>query len=106
MSSSDISVSLKPNSVTHGKASPLVFEKHSVSSLQVLSTRSIPMRIAIIGNHLPRQCGIATFTTDLCDAIAVEYGDAGIFVVAINDPQSHYSYRRTPRCQSESCGGG
>jgi hypothetical protein len=28
----------------------------------------------VIGNHLPRQCGIATFTTDLCDAIAAEYG--------------------------------
>ena len=27
-----------------------------------------PMRIAVVGNHLPRQCGIATFTTDLCDA--------------------------------------
>jgi hypothetical protein len=24
-----------------------------------------PVRIAVIGNHLPRQCGIATFTTDL-----------------------------------------
>jgi hypothetical protein len=22
-------------------------------------------RIAFVGNHLPRQCGIATFTTDL-----------------------------------------
>ena len=30
-------------------------------------------RIAFIGNYLPRQCGIATFTTDLCEAIAAEY---------------------------------
>ena len=29
-------------------------------------------RIAFIGNYLPRQCGIATFTTDLCEAIATE----------------------------------
>jgi len=28
----------------------------------------------------------------LCDAIAVEYGAAGMFVVAVNDPQSRYSY--------------
>jgi glycosyltransferase involved in cell wall biosynthesis len=28
----------------------------------------------------------------LCDAIAVEYGAAGVFVVAVNDPQSQYSY--------------
>ncbi len=48
--------------------------------------------MAVIGNHLPRQCGIATFTTDLCDAIAAEYGAAGISVVAVNDPQSRYSY--------------
>jgi hypothetical protein len=30
----------------------------------------IPRRIAILGNHLPRQCGIATFTTDLTGAVA------------------------------------
>jgi hypothetical protein len=29
-------------------------------------------RIAFIGNYLPRQCGIATFTTDLCEAVATE----------------------------------
>src|ERR1700732_3463261 len=27
----------------------------------------LPSRVAIIGNYLPRQCGIATFTADLCD---------------------------------------
>jgi hypothetical protein len=25
--------------------------------------------VAVVGNHLPRQCGVATFTTDLCNAI-------------------------------------
>ena len=53
---------------------------------------SRPMRIAVVGNHLPRQCGIATFSTDLCDAIADEFGAAGVLVVAVNDPQSSYSY--------------
>jgi glycosyltransferase involved in cell wall biosynthesis len=28
----------------------------------------------------------------LCDAIAAEYGAAAVFVVAVNDPQSRYSY--------------
>jgi len=46
----------------------------------------------VIGNHLPRQCGIATFTTDLCNAIAAEYGTAQLSVVAINDRQSSYLY--------------
>jgi len=35
---------------------------------------TLPSRVAIIGNYLPRKCGIATFTTDLCDAIHAEYG--------------------------------
>jgi len=46
----------------------------------------------VIGNHLPRQCGIATFTTDLCNAIAAEYGAAQLAVVAVNDGNSSYSY--------------
>ena len=84
--------SLTPNTLMRVKASPLVFERKSGSSLQAIPARSHPMRIAVIGNHLPRQCGIATFTTDLCNAITAEYGDAGVFVVAVNDSQSPYSY--------------
>ncbi|MFY9854072.1 MAG: glycosyltransferase family 4 protein [Terracidiphilus sp.] len=58
----------------------------------------------MIGNHLPRQCGIATFTTDLCDAIAAEYGAAQLSVVAINDGQSSYLYPERVRfeiCESD-----
>ena len=92
MSAPDRSLSLKPNTAMRCNASPFVFEKKSASFLQGIPTRSLPVRVAVIGNHLPRQCGIATFTTDLCDAIAAEYGAAGVFVVAVNDPQSRYSY--------------
>jgi glycosyltransferase involved in cell wall biosynthesis len=53
---------------------------------------SSPGWIAVVGNHLPRQCGIATFTTDLCDAIVGEYGRAQILVVAASDPGSNYQY--------------
>ena len=35
----------------------------------------LPTRIAFVGNYLPRECGIATFTTDLCTALAAEYGE-------------------------------
>ena len=38
---------------------------------------SLPSRIAVIGNYLPRHCGIATFTTDLCEAIAASTGLRG-----------------------------
>jgi glycosyltransferase involved in cell wall biosynthesis len=59
----------------------------------------LPVCLAVVGNHIPRQCGIATFTTDLCDAIAIEYGAAGLSVVAVNDPQSRYRYPARVRCE-------
>jgi len=92
MSEPDCTVSLKQNTRMRCEARPFAFEKKSASSVQEIPRYSIPVRVAVIGNHLPRQCGIATFTTDLCDAISVEYGAAGVFVVAVNDPQSRYSY--------------
>jgi glycosyltransferase involved in cell wall biosynthesis len=52
----------------------------------------LPTRIAFIGNYLPRQCGIATFTTDLCTAVAAEYGAARLFAIPVNDPDSSYDY--------------
>jgi glycosyltransferase involved in cell wall biosynthesis len=64
----------------------------SASSLQLVPRPQRPVRIAVIGNHLPRQCGIATFTTDLCDAIIAEYKASQLSVVAVNDGQSSYSY--------------
>lgn len=48
--------------------------------------------IAIIGNHLPRRCGIATFTTDLADAVAAERGGAECSVLAMNEPGHRYDY--------------
>ncbi len=47
-------------------------------------------RIAFIGNSLPRRCGIATFTTDLQQAIAA----APVFtsIVAITDGDRTYDY--------------
>ena len=45
-------------------------------SLPLKPSPSLPSRIAIVGNYLPRQCGIATFTTDLCNAVNGEYGAA------------------------------
>jgi glycosyltransferase involved in cell wall biosynthesis len=53
---------------------------------------SLPSRIAMIGNHLPRQCGIATFTTDLCAAITAEYGTARLLALPVNDTEEGYDY--------------
>src|SRR5512135_2008554 len=51
-----------------------------------------PTRVAVIGNYLPRQCGIATFTTDLCDSLAAESPATTLFAVAVNDADAEYSY--------------
>src|SRR5271166_235525 len=53
---------------------------------------TLPSRIAVIGNYLPRQCGIATFTTDLCAAIAAEYGTARLLALPVNDTEEGYDY--------------
>jgi len=52
------------------------------------------MRIAVIGNYLPRRCGLATFTADLCDALAAETGAGAedLAVVAMDDIVEGYGY--------------
>jgi glycosyltransferase involved in cell wall biosynthesis len=59
----------------------------------------LPTRIAFIGNYLPRQCGIATFTTDLCTAVAAEYGTGRLFAIPVNDPDSNYQYPELVRLE-------
>src|SRR5690242_7489033 len=54
------------------------------------SKGSLPSRIAVIGNYLPRHCGIATFTTDLCSAISAEYGTARLLALPVNDTEEGY----------------
>ena len=45
-----------------------------------------------MGNYLPRQCGIATFTTDLCDAISKKFGVPQLSAISVNDTDSGYAY--------------
>ena len=56
------------------------------------STHSTINRIGFIGNYLPRQCGIATFTTDLCEAIAAEYEGTTCIALPVNDIEAGYPY--------------
>ncbi len=49
-------------------------------------------RFAVLGNHLPRQCGIATFTTHLTDALGDALPAADAFVVAMNDAGRSHAY--------------
>lgn len=57
-----------------------------------VSPHSTINRIGFIGNYLPRQCGIATFTTDLCEAIATEYEGTTCIALPVNDLEAGYAY--------------
>ena len=103
MATSSTSLSSQSHRLIYPEARLKTFRANSASSLQLAPRPQRPIRIAVIGNHLPRQCGIATFTTDLCNAIAAEYGAAQISVVAINDGQSSYLYPE--RVRFEICEG-
>ena len=72
-------------------AQPMVAEK--VVPLWPIHPRPmLPSRVAIIGNYLPRRCGIATFTTDLCDALHAEYEATELLALPVNDTEEGYSY--------------
>jgi glycosyltransferase involved in cell wall biosynthesis len=60
-------------------------------------TNSTLNRIAFIGNYLPRQCGIATFTTDLCEGIARQYSNTTCIAIPVNDIAAGYDYSNRVR---------
>ena len=58
-----------------------------------------PARIAFLGGFEPRRCGIATFTHDICEAVAGEIPDAECIAGAVNDRAEGYKY--PPRVRFE-----
>ncbi len=56
-------------------------------------------RVAVIGNYLPRRCGIATFTTDLCEHLATIAPELNCFAIPVNDTPDGYRY--PPRVRFE-----
>ena len=49
-------------------------------------------RVALVGNYLPRRCGIATFTHDLHRAISISGPNVETCVVAMTDHGRSYDY--------------
>jgi glycosyltransferase involved in cell wall biosynthesis len=58
-------------------------------------------RIAVIGNSLPRRCGIATFTTDLQHAISNSRPSLQACIVAMTDHGQAYDYPASVAFQVE-----
>lgn len=59
-----------------------------------METNLIPelKRVAFIGNYLPRQCGLATFTTDVSEAFSEQFPEIQSMVLAMNDVPEGYPY--------------
>jgi glycosyltransferase involved in cell wall biosynthesis len=53
---------------------------------------TLPDRIAFLGGFPPRLCGIATFTHDVCEAVAEAAPSAECFAGAVNDRPEGYAY--------------
>lgn len=58
-------------------------------------------RIAFVGDHLPRKCGIATFTADVLAAVANAYPQSQCLCVAVNDIKGGYEYPDVVRFEIE-----
>lgn len=56
-------------------------------------------QVAFIGDYIPRQCGIATFTHDLCESVASAAPETQCIIGAVNDRAQGYPY--PPRVRFE-----
>jgi glycosyltransferase involved in cell wall biosynthesis len=61
----------------------------------ILNTKNI----AFLGDYVPRRCGIATFTADICEAISAEFPQSQCIVGSVNDRREGYDY--PPRVRFE-----
>ena len=50
-----------------------------------MNSASKVRKIAFVGDHLPRKCGIATFTSDLLAAVASAYPQSQCLAISVND---------------------
>jgi len=64
-----------------------------------LKNDAVLRRLAFIGSYSPRQCGIATFTTDLCESVAEASPSTTCVVIPVSDGEAVYEY--PPRVHAE-----
>lgn len=50
------------------------------------------LRVLFIGTYVPKECGIATFTSDLLNSVSGENNDVHCEVIALSDPSETYNY--------------
>ncbi len=58
-----------------------------------MGVKNLPKTIAVVGNYIPRQCGIATFTSDLCEALSQKLPNPeNVIAIAMDDIVEGYDY--------------
>src|ERR1051325_5291516 len=67
----------------------------------VMSETPKIQKIAFIGDHLPRKCGIATFTSDLLAAVQSAPPASRCLAVSVNDLPGGYEYPDVVRFEIE-----
>ena len=50
------------------------------------------LKVLFIGTYVPKECGIATFTSDLLNSVSGGDNDVHCEVIALNDPSETYNY--------------
>src|SRR5512135_1447159 len=67
----------------------------------VVETTSEIRKIAFLGDYLPRKCGIATFTSDVLQAVANAHPQIECIAVPVNDREGGYEYPAVVRFEVE-----
>jgi glycosyltransferase involved in cell wall biosynthesis len=67
---------------------------HAGEEQRAMEPRSpvLPRRVAFVGSSLPRQCGIASYTADLAEALGTLYKSVEFLAVAMTDQRVAYAY--------------
>src|SRR5205085_624265 len=66
-----------------------------------MKSTSKARKIAFVGDHLPRKCGIATFTSDLLAAVSAAHPQSQCLAVSVNDIEDGYEYPEVVRFEVE-----
>jgi glycosyltransferase involved in cell wall biosynthesis len=69
--------------------------------MKIMKENSKVAKIAFVGDHLPRKCGIATFTSDLLAAVASAHPQSQCLAVSVNDIPGGYEYPEVVRFEIE-----